>query len=116
VVAPHSLLGLSPRDARYGIHQIFACRKNDVVAPHSLLGLSPRDARYGIHQIFACRKNLVEVSGIGPESLSNRIKAATCLVRPLSLILKTSTDRIFQDAAFLNFASAPKANLLKLSC
>jgi len=40
-----------------------------------------------IHQNFPTRKILVEVSGIGPESLNNRIKAATCLAPHFNLSL-----------------------------
>jgi len=38
---------------------------------------------------------------IEPASLSNQIEAATCLVYHLNLILETSINRIFKDAAFL---------------
>jgi len=62
------------------------------------------------HQFFPCRKKLVEVGGIEPPSLSNPIKAATCLVYSLRLILKTSINRIFQDAAFFGLVLIPKAN------
>jgi len=53
---------------------------------------------------------MVEVGGIEPPSLSNQIKAATCLVSLLILILRTPVDRIAQEAAFLNFAPTSKAN------
>jgi len=115
VVAPHSLLGLSPRDARCGIHQIFPCRKCiSVVAPHSLLGLSPRDARCGIHQIFPCRKILVEVGGIEPPSLSIQIKGAPCLVYPLRLLLSAPVNGIRQAAAFNVSPGPEKANQTRL--
>jgi len=51
----------------------------------------------------------VEVAGIGPASLSNQIKVATCLVYLLSLIRETSLNRIFQDAAFFALALCFKA-------
>lgn len=43
---------------------------------------------------------MVEVGGIEPPSLSNRVKAATCLVYLLSLNLRAPVNRIAQAAAF----------------
>jgi len=71
-----------------------------MVASHSLLGLSPRYGRCGIHQKFPCRKFLVEVGGIEPPSLSNRIEAATCLAPHFKLTLATPAGQDLQIAAF----------------
>jgi len=72
-----------------------------VLAPHSLLGLSPRYARCGIPQNFPCREILVEVGGIAPPSLNNQIRAATCLVYLLRLFFGTPLNKITEAAAFL---------------
>jgi len=66
--------------------QIFACRaKLDTFTRYAACrGIT----LVQVSTIFSlCREKMVEVSGIGPESLNNRIKAATCLVPHFNLSL-----------------------------
>jgi len=58
---------------------------------------------------------MVEVGGIEPPSLSNRVKAATCLALHFLLTFATPAGQDLQSAAFFDFAPAPKAKEPRLA-
>ena len=58
---------------------------------------------------------MVEVRGVEPRSLSNLIKAATCLAPYFNLILATPAGQDLQAAAFRDFIPPKKANYAGLS-
>ncbi len=54
---------------------------------------------------------MVEVRGFEPRSLDNQIKATTCLVYLLNLILKTPLDRISSGRSLKNLILYFKAKI-----
>jgi hypothetical protein len=58
----------------------------------------------------------VEVAGIEPASLSNPVKAATCLAPYFILLLQLLRGRIYKQQPLNTLAPATKANLPEPSC
>ena len=61
-------------------------------------------------------KLLVEVGGIEPPSLSNRVKVATCLAPHFKLTFATPAGQDLQIAAFYCLVPNSKTNLSEPAC